>query len=45
MLAIIRGPVHYATKADDGDALLQHGELTTGEAAALAECTTENIRQ
>jgi excisionase family DNA binding protein len=31
-------------KADDG-ALLQPDELTTSEAAALAKCTTENIRQ
>jgi hypothetical protein len=44
MPSIIRGPVNYAVKAADGDALLKQGELTTSEAATLAECTTENIR-
>jgi excisionase family DNA binding protein len=45
MPAILKGRVHFnLAKADDG-ALLQADELTTSEAAALAECTTENIRQ
>jgi hypothetical protein len=43
MVAILKTNVHYS-KADD-DALLTVGEITTAEAAALAKCTTERIRQ
>jgi excisionase family DNA binding protein len=37
--------VHYAAKADDGAPLIGQNELTTSEAAALAECSMENIRK
>jgi excisionase family DNA binding protein len=43
MPAIIQRHVNFVAK--DGDTLLQAGEITTSEAAALAECSTENIRQ
>jgi excisionase family DNA binding protein len=45
MPAIIQRHVDFAAKEADGDALLKHGELTTFEAATLAECSTETIRQ
>jgi hypothetical protein len=44
MVSVIRSHVHFAAK-DDSGALLKPEELTTGEAAVLAQCTTENIRQ
>jgi hypothetical protein len=44
MPAILRGHVRFNSKAD-GEALLQPGELTTAEAAAIADCSTERIRQ
>jgi hypothetical protein len=44
MPAIIRQHVNFVSKPE-GDALLQVGEMTTSEAAAMAECTTERIRQ
>jgi hypothetical protein len=43
MPAIIKHHINFIPKSVD-DALLQPGELTTAEAAALAACTTENIR-
>jgi excisionase family DNA binding protein len=43
MVSIIRGHTNHA-KADDGP-LIQSHELTTFEAATLAECSTETIRQ
>jgi hypothetical protein len=43
MPAILRRHIDYS-KAD-GDALLQPGELTTSGAAAIADCSTERIRQ
>jgi hypothetical protein len=42
MPAIIKHHVDFVSKS--ADALLQPGEITTSEAAALAECSTENIR-
>jgi excisionase family DNA binding protein len=44
MPAILRGHVHFDSRSAD-DALLQPGELTTAEAAELAGCTSERIRQ
>jgi hypothetical protein len=43
MPAILKRHVDFNSKAD-GDTLLRPNELTTAEAAALAECSTENIR-
>jgi hypothetical protein len=43
MPAILRGHVRFNSKAD-GEALLQPGELTTGEASSLAEGSMQNIR-
>jgi hypothetical protein len=45
MVAILRGPVHYATKSDDGNALLRDGELLTGEAAQEFQLSSERVRQ
>jgi hypothetical protein len=45
MPAIIRHHVNFVSKGADDDALLRTAELTTAEAAAVAECTTERIRQ
>jgi hypothetical protein len=44
MVSIIRGPVHYAAKADDG-ALLRDGDLLTYEAAKEFGLSSERIRQ
>jgi hypothetical protein len=43
MPAILKRHVDFNSKTD-GEALIRAGELTTSEAAALAECSTENIR-
>jgi hypothetical protein len=43
MPAIIRHHISFAPKSGD-DALVRPGEMTTSEAAALAECSMENIR-
>jgi hypothetical protein len=43
MPAILRRHVNFDSKAD-GEALIRPGEMTSAEAAALAECSTENIR-
>jgi hypothetical protein len=43
MPAILKHHIDYS-KAD-GEALLQPGELTTSEAALIAGCTSERIRQ
>jgi hypothetical protein len=43
MPAILRRHVDFNSKADS-EALIRPGELTSAEAAALAECSTENIR-
>jgi excisionase family DNA binding protein len=43
MPAIIRGHVSFVPK--EPDALFRDGEVTTAEAAVLAGCTTERIRQ
>jgi hypothetical protein len=43
MPAILRGHVRFSSKAD-GEALVRPDEMTTAEAATLAECSTENIR-
>jgi hypothetical protein len=44
MPSIIRGPVNYAVKADDGDALLRPGEMLTSEAAKLGDCSLQAVR-
>jgi hypothetical protein len=43
MPAILRRHVNFDSKAA-GEALIRPGEMTSAEAAALAECSTENIR-
>jgi excisionase family DNA binding protein len=45
MPAIIKHHISFASKSAAADALLQPGELTTAEAAALAGVSTERIRQ
>jgi excisionase family DNA binding protein len=45
MVSVIRGAVNYGVKADDGDALFKASELTTREAAELAGCSLERVRQ
>jgi hypothetical protein len=48
MPAILRRHVNFGPGEADlrtGDTLLQPGELTSAEAAVIAECTTERIRQ
>jgi hypothetical protein len=45
MPAILRQHVHYAAKADDGDALLRPGQLLSAEAAAEFGISSERVRQ
>jgi excisionase family DNA binding protein len=44
MPVILKSHVHFNSKTD-GEALIRPGEMTTGEAASLAGCSMENIRQ
>jgi hypothetical protein len=44
--AILKGHVHFnLAKVDESDVLFRVSELTTREAAELAGCTLERVRQ